>query len=215
MNWVWRPCSGEYMIYQTHPDNPNPRAIQKAIAALEQGELIAYATDTVYGLGCDIQRKDAMERALELKGYSKYHSLSFLCADLSDISNFARVETPVYKLLRRCLPGPYTFILPATRDVPKLLLTKQKTVGLRVPDHPVCRDLLHAFGRPILSTSVTGRDGEPINDPSEIEEEWGDAISVILDSGIIESAPSTIVDCTDPNDPVIIREGKGDVGLIY
>lgn len=203
------------MIYETHPDNPNPRAIQKAIAALERGDLIAYATDTVYGLGCDIHSKSAMEKALALKGYSKYHALSFLCADLSDISNFAKVETPVYKMLRRCVPGAYTFVLPATRDVPKILLTKQKTVGLRVPDHPVCRDLLKAFGRPILSTSVTDRDGEPIVDPLDIQEVWGDAIAVILDSGVLESATSTVVDCTGEDEPVILREGKGDSSLIY
>jgi len=203
------------VIYETHPDNPNPRAIQKAIAALERGDLIAYATDTVYGLGCDIHSKSAMEKALALKGYSKYHALSFLCADLSDISNFAKVETPVYKMLRRCVPGAYTFVLPATRDVPKILLTKQKTVGLRVPDHPVCRDLLKAFGRPILSTSVTDRDGEPIVDPLDIQEVWGDAIAVILDSGVLESATSTVVDCTGEDEPVILREGKGDSSLIY
>lgn len=203
------------MIYETHPDNPNPRAIQKAIAALERGDLIAYATDTVYGLGCDIHSKSAMEKALALKGYSKYHALSFLCADLSDISNFAKVETPVYKMLRRCVPGAYTFVLPATRDVPKILLTKQKTVGLRVPDHPVCRDLLKAFGRPILSTSVTDRDGEPIVDPLDIQEVWGDAIAVILDSGVLESATSTVVDCTGEDEPVILRDGKGDSSLIY
>lgn len=203
------------MIYETHPDNPNPRAIQKAIAALERGELIAYATDTVYGLGCDIHSKSAMEHALSLKGYSKYHALSFLCADLSDISTFARVETPVYKMLKRCLPGPYTFILPATREVPKMLISKQKTVGLRVPDHPVCRDLLKAFGRPILSTSVTDRDGHVINDPYEIQEIWGEQVAVILDSGIIESKSSTVVDCTAEDEPVILREGKGDITLIY
>lgn len=203
------------MIYETHPDNPNPRAIQKAIAALERGELIAYATDTVYGLGCDIHSKSAVEHALSLKGYSKYHALSFLCADLSDISKFARVETPVYKMLKRCLPGPYTFILPATREVPKLLISKQKTVGLRVPDHPVCRDLLRAFGRPILSTSVTDRDGHVINDPYDIQEIWGDQVAIILDSGILESKSSTVVDCTDPDEPVILREGKGDISLIY
>ncbi len=203
------------MIFTTHPDNPNPRAIQKAIEALERGELIAYATDTVYGLGCDIHSKSAMERALNLKGYSKYHSLSFLCANLSDISNFAKVETPVYKLMKRCLPGPFTFVLPATRDVPKLLLTKQKTVGLRVPDHPVCRDLLKAFGRPILSTSVTDREGDPMLDPNEIVHHWGDAISVILDSGVLDAAASTVVDCTDPDEPIILREGKGDISLIY
>lgn len=203
------------MIYETHPDNPNPRAIQKAIEALERGELIAYATDTIYGLGCDIHSKSAMERALTLKGYSKYHSLSFLCADLSDISNYAKVENRAYKMMKRCVPGPYTFILPASREVPKIMLTKQKTVGIRVPDHPVCRDLLKAFGRPILSTSVTDRDGDPMLDPNEILHHWGDLISVILDSGPLDSESSTIVDCTDPDEFVVLREGKGDVSLIY
>ncbi|MBK6911952.1 MAG: threonylcarbamoyl-AMP synthase [bacterium] len=203
------------MIYECHPANPNARAIQKAIEALERGELIAYATDTVYGLGCDVQSKSAMERALQLKGYSKYHALSFLCADLSDISNYAKIETPVYKMMKRCIPGPFTFILPATRQVPKLLLTKQKTVGVRVPAHPVCRDLLKAFGRPILSTSVTDRDGDPMLDPNEIVHHWGEAIAVILDSGVLKSDTSTIVDCTDPDNPVVLREGRGDVSLIY
>ena len=138
------------MILKTHPDNPNIRHIRLAIDALESGELVAYATDTVYGLGCDIHSKQAMEKALALKGYSKYHALSFLCADLSDISQYAHVDTPAYKIMKHCLPGPYTFILPASRDVPRMLLTKQQTVGIRVPDHPVARTLLKEFGRPIV-----------------------------------------------------------------
>ncbi|HEY3294106.1 MAG TPA: L-threonylcarbamoyladenylate synthase [bacterium] len=202
------------MILKTHPDNPNIRHIRLAIDALESGELIAYATDTVYGLGCDIHSKQAMERALALKGYSKYHALSFLCADLSDISKYAHVDTPAYKVMKRALPGPFTFILPASREVPRMLLTKQQTVGIRVPDHPVCRALLKEFGRPILSTSVTSRDGELMTDPEEIENEWRHDLAVVLDSGILLPEHSTVVDLTDSDNPVILREGKGDVALI-
>jgi len=202
------------LILKTHPVNPPVRHIRRAIEALEDGDLIAYATDTVYGLGCDVHSKLAMEQALTLKGYSKYHALSFLCADLSDISKYARVDTRAYKIMKRCLPGPYTFILPATRDVPKMLLTKQKTVGLRVPDHPVCHALLKEFGRPILSTSVTNRDGDMLTDPEEIGTTWGHEIAVILDSGPLVSAASTVVDLTDADYPVIVREGKGDLSLI-
>jgi tRNA threonylcarbamoyl adenosine modification protein (Sua5/YciO/YrdC/YwlC family) len=202
------------MILKTHPENPNIRHIKLAIDALESGELIAYATDTVYGLGCDVHNKQAMEKALALKGYSKYHALSFLCADLSDISRYAHVDTPAYKIMRHCLPGPYTFILPATREVPKLLLTKQQTVGIRVPDHPVCRALLKEFGRPILSTSVTNREGELLRDPEEIEEVWRHEIAIVLDSGVLLGEHSTIVDLRDSDNPEVLRVGKGDPELI-
>lgn len=203
------------MILKTHAENPNIRHIRRAIEALEAGELIAYATDTVYGLGCDIHSKQAMERALALKGYSKEHALSFLCADLSDIATYARVSTPAYKIMKHCVPGAFTFILPASREVPKLLLTKRQTVGIRVPDHAVCRTLLTEFGRPILSTSVTSRAGEILNDPEEIEAEWRHEIAVVLDSGPLEGALSTVVDLTDDDaGPVIVRAGKGDLALI-
>lgn len=202
------------LLLKTHPLNPPARHISRAIEALEAGELIAYATDTVYGLGCDVHSKQAMQRALTLKGYSKYHALSFLCADLSDISTYALVDTKAYKIMKRCLPGPFTFILPATREVPKLLLTKQKTVGIRVPDHPVCHSLLEEFGRPILSTSVTNREGDPLTDPEDIAREWDHEIALILDSGPLPNLTSTVVDLTDAENPVILREGKGDPSLI-
>ncbi len=202
------------LVLKTHPLNPPVRHIRHAIEALEAGGLIAYATDTVYGLGCDVHSKKGMERALNLKGYSKYHALSFLCADLSDISTYAHVDTKAYKIMKRCLPGPFTFILPATRDVPKLLLTKQKTVGIRVPDHPVCHALLKEFGRPILSTSVTSREGVPITDPDEIAAEWPHEITLVLDSGPLHNQSSTIVDLTDSDHPLVLREGHGDLALI-
>jgi tRNA threonylcarbamoyl adenosine modification protein (Sua5/YciO/YrdC/YwlC family) len=202
------------LVLKTHPVNPPLRHIRKAIEALEAGELIAYATDTIYGLGCDVGHKAAMERALTLKGYSKYHALSFLCADLSDVAKYARVDTPAYKILKRCLPGPFTFILPASHDVPKMLLTKQRTVGLRVPENPVCQALLKEFGRPILSTSVTDRSGKEILDPDVIVSEWPGNIAVVLDSGILEGPASTVVDLTDSENPQIVRVGKGDPSLI-
>jgi len=202
------------MILKTHPANPTMRHIRRAIEALRAGQLIAYATDTIYGLGCDVGNKEAMERALSLKGYSKYHALSFLCADLSDISKYARVDTPAYKIMKRCLPGPFTFVLPATHEVPKLLLTRQKTVGLRVPDHPVCQALLREFGGPILSTSVTNRSGEAILDPEEIMRVWPHEIAVILDSGILANSASTVVDLTDSDRPVVLRLGSGDPSLL-
>jgi tRNA threonylcarbamoyl adenosine modification protein (Sua5/YciO/YrdC/YwlC family) len=202
------------VILRTHPQNPPLRHIRRAIQALEDGELIAYATDTRYGLGCDIHNKRGMIRALALKGYSKYHALSFLCADLSHISHYAKVDTVAYKIMKRCLPGAFTFILPASREVPKLVLARQKTVGIRVPDHPVCRMLLIEFGRPILSTSVTNRQGQVLDDPEQIEREWGHEIAVILDSGILAKLSSTIVDLTDSSRPMIVRLGGGDPALI-
>ncbi|MBU0691881.1 threonylcarbamoyl-AMP synthase [bacterium] len=202
------------MILKANPENPNIRNIKRAVEALNDGGLVAYATDTNYGLGCDIHNKHGMERALALKGYSKYHALSFLCADLSDISKYARVETSVYKILKRCLPGAFTFILPATREVPKLLLSKRKTVGLRVPDHPVAQVLLKEFGRPVLSTGCTDHKGEMMNDPELIHEEWGHEIDIVLDSGILIGESSTIVDLTDPDHPEVLRAGKGDVALL-
>ena len=201
------------MILEVNPQNPPGRHLRRAAAVLEEGGLVAYATDTLYGLGCDILNRKGMERALTLKGRTKFHNLSFLCADLSDISRWAQVSTPVYKIMKRCLPGAYTFVLPASREVPKLLLTRQKTVGIRVPNHPVALGLLREFGRPITSTSVTTADGEILNDPEEIEKKLGHTIDLVLDSGIIVSEPSTIVDLTG-DEVKILRIGKGDPALV-
>lgn len=201
------------MILKVDPRNPQGRHLRKAASALEAGGLVVYATDTLYGLGCDIFNKKGMERALAMKGQTKFHNLSFLCGDLTDIARYAHVSTPAYKIMKRCLPGAYTFILTATREVPKLALTRQKTVGIRVPAHPVALGLLREFGRPITSTSVTTPDGTILSDPEEIEKKLGHTIDLILDSGMIGGEPSTVVDLTG-DEPRILRMGKGDPALV-
>jgi tRNA threonylcarbamoyl adenosine modification protein (Sua5/YciO/YrdC/YwlC family) len=201
------------MILKVDPRNPQRRHLRRAASTLEEGGLVVYATDTLYGLGCDIFNKKGMERALAMKGRTKFHNLSFLCSDLTDIARYAHVSTPAYKIMRRCLPGAYTFILPATREVPKLALTRQKTVGIRIPDHPVALGLVSEFGRPITSTSVTTPDGEILGDPEEIEKKLGHTIDLILDSGPIVGEPSTVVDLTG-DEPQIVRLGRGDPALI-
>jgi tRNA threonylcarbamoyl adenosine modification protein (Sua5/YciO/YrdC/YwlC family) len=201
------------MIVKVDPRNPQGRHLRRAAEVLEEGGLVVYATDTLYGLGCDIFAKKGMERALALKGRTKFHNLSFLCADLSDIARWAHVSTPAYKIMRRCLPGAYTFILPATREVPRLVLTRQKTVGIRVPNHPVALGLLREFGRPITSTTATTPEGEILSDPEEIENRLGHTIDLVLDSGIIAGEPSTVVDVTG-DEVKILRLGKGDPALV-
>lgn len=201
------------MILKVDPRNPPGRHLRRAASALEAGGLVVYATDTLYGLGCDIFDKKGMARALALKGRTKFHNLSFLCADLSDIARYAHVSTPAYKIMKRCLPGAYTFILPATREVPKLLLTRQKTVGIRVPNHPVALGLLREFGRPITSTTVTTPEGEILGDPEDIEERLGHTIDVVLDSGVVVGEPSTVVDLTG-DEVKILRIGKGSLALV-
>jgi len=201
------------MILKVDPRNPQGRHLRKAASVLEAGGLVVYATDTLYGLGCDIFNKKGMERALVMKGQTKFHNLSFLCSDLTDIARYAHVSTPAYKIMKRCLPGAYTFILTATREVPKLSLTRKKTIGIRVPDHPVALGLLREFGRPITSTSVTTPDGTILSDPEEIERKLGHTIDLILDSGMIGGEPSTVVDLTG-DEPQILRMGKGDPALV-
>ncbi len=204
------------MILKTHPDNPNIRHIRRAIEALEAGGLIAYATDTVYGLGCDIHNKQAMERALALKGYSKEHALSFLCADLSDISKYARVSTPAYKIMKHCVPGRvHVYSARLARSAQTAARPSGRRWASACPTMPSAARCSRNSGGPILSTSVTSRTGELLTDPDEIEAEWRHEIAVVLDTGPLQSALSTVVDLTDDAaGPVIVRAGKGDLALI-
>lgn len=193
-----------------HPDNPQDRLIQRAAEILAKGGIIAYPTDTVYGIGCDIFCKQSIEKIFLLKGKSKHAPLSFICPDLKDISKYAYVSNQAYKILRQLLPGPYTFVLKGTRLVPKLMITKRKTVGIRIPDNNICISLLKELGHPIVSTSASFRDDVILNDPEEIDIHMGHALDLIIDGGILGMTPSSVVDlCEEPFR--ILRQGKGDV----
>lgn len=202
---------GGPMRISVNPEHPEPRKISQAVEALRRGEVIAYPTDTVYGLGCDIHDKRAIERIYQMKPMGKDHLLSFLCPDLSDIARYAFVEDHAYRIMRRLAPGPYTFILQATREVPKVLLMKRKTVGIRVTKHPVAQALLKELGSPILSTSASV-DGENLIDPADIDEAFP-KLALILDVEACGLKSSTIIDLTGP-EPEVIRIGAGPVDVI-
>ena len=197
------------VILEINADHPEPRKIQQAVDVLERGGLIAYPTDTVYGLGCDLMNKSAIERLYQVKGMQKNKNLAFICHDLSDIAKYAVVDNSVYRMLKHNLPGPYCFILTATREVPKMVLTKQKTVGIRVPDHPVIIALTKALGRPIISTTAQRSGEDPLIDPSEIRDEFK-GLDLVLDGGVGGLVPTTIIDLSQ-GFVEIIREGAGSV----
>jgi len=196
------------------PENPDQRCIDLAVDELRNGGIICYPTDTVYGLGASIRNKGAIEKISRIKKIANHKLLSFICKDLKDISCYAHVSNHAYRIMRRCLPGPFTFILPATNKTPKLLSQKRRTVGIRIPDNTLCQIMVDQLEMPILSTSVPAGPDEILNDPYEIERRIGDKLDLILNGGILVSEPSTVVDLSN-NAPVIIREGAGDPGLIY
>jgi len=202
------------IYYAMNAEHPQPRKIRQVSEQLEHGAVIAYPTDTVYGFGCDLTNRKAIDRIYRLKNMSPNHLLSFVCPDLSEIARYAQVGDTAYRILRRILPGPYTVVLEATREVPKKLLQKRKTVGIRVPDCPIALDLVRAFGRPIISSSVVNGDGQPMEDAEDIRDRYSNQLDAILDGGYLMAEPSTVISLVD--DVVeIIREGKGSVeGLI-
>jgi tRNA threonylcarbamoyl adenosine modification protein (Sua5/YciO/YrdC/YwlC family) len=197
------------MILEVNPDHPEPRKIRRAVEALEDGEVIAYPTDTVYGLGCDLMNKKSVDRLYAIKGMDRSHQLAFICHDLSDIARYAIVENHHYRVLRRYLPGPYCFILEATREVPKLVQSRRKTVGIRVPNHEVVRALARELGRPIISTTAQRAGEEPHVDASEIDIAFP-GLGIILDAGGGGVIPTTIIDLTEVP-PVVVREGAGSI----
>lgn len=198
-------------LLEIDPVHPEPRKVQRAVAALEAGEVIAYPTDTVYGLGCDLFNKRAIERLYQIKGMSSGKPLAFICHDLGDIARYALVDNQQYRLLKRHLPGPYTFILEATREVPKLVLMKRKQVGIRVPNHPVIIAIAHALGRPVISTTAGPQGGDAYVDPFEIADAYPQ-LALVLDAGAGGVLPTTIVDITG-GEVVVTREGAGDPDL--
>jgi tRNA threonylcarbamoyl adenosine modification protein (Sua5/YciO/YrdC/YwlC family) len=198
--------------YELHPETPQLRFINKAIERLKAGGVIIYPTDTLYGLGCNIYEKSALERIFSIKSETGTKLLSFVCADLKDISKYALVSDYAYRVMKRLLPGPYTFILPAAKQVPKKLWSKRKTIGIRVPDNPIALRLTQELGNPIISTSVTNRKGEVLSDPFEIQNIFNSKVDLMLASGKLVGSPSSIIDLSGES-PEIIREGAGDVSL--
>lgn len=198
------------MFLHVHPDNPNERNIKLIAECLLDGGIIIYPTDTIYGLGCDIFQHKAVERIARIKQIDlRKINMSFICKDLSDLSLYTKsISTPLYRTLKHYLPGPYTFILPASKEVPKILQTKKNTIGLRVPDNNICRALLNELNHPVLSTSLPGEFVEEYTDPELIYRNFENIVDIVVDGGIGGITPSTIVDCTkEPYE--IVREGLG------
>lgn len=198
--------------YELHPDNPQIRYINRAVDILRDGGIIIYPTDTVYGIGCDIFNKAALDRVRTIKNDPDIKLLSFICPSFKNISNYAKVSDYAYRNMKYLLPGPYTFILPAAKQVPKKLWTKRNTVGIRIPDHNVALKIVEELGNPIVSTSVTNRKGTVLVDPLEIKAIFNAHVDLMLASGNLAGKPSSIIDLSN-EEPKVIREGAGDVSL--
>ncbi|MBF0529237.1 MAG: threonylcarbamoyl-AMP synthase [Deltaproteobacteria bacterium] len=198
------------MILNINPDNPQPRLISRVVAVLKDGGVIAYPTDTQYGIGCDLYQKRSIEKVYRLKKRNTNKPFSFICSDLTNIAEFAKVSNYQYKTMRRLLPGPYTFILEGTRLVPKIMLTKRKEAGIRVPAHNVCLAIVQALGNPIINTSAANEDNEPLSDPEEIELYFKGSLDLVIDGGQVPGRPSTVVSLIDDT-PEILREGLGEI----
>lgn len=199
------------MLLQLHPDNPQPRLLKQIADCLKDGGIIIYPTDTIYGLGCDIHHQKAVERICKIKNVDPQKAqLSFICRDLSHLSDYTKsINTPLYRMLKNYLPGPYTFILPASKQVPKILKSKKETIGLRVPDNVICQQILETLDNPILSASLPGDMVEEYTDPEIIFEKFGDKVDFVIDGGPGGTNPSTVIDCTS-DEWQIIRQGAGE-----
>jgi tRNA threonylcarbamoyl adenosine modification protein (Sua5/YciO/YrdC/YwlC family) len=202
-------------LVEIHPTHPQPRRIAEVVAVIRQGGLIAYPTDSSFAFGCHIGDKRAMDRIQRIRKTDKHHNFTLVCSDLSEISLYARVENWAYRLIKSLTPGPYTFILPATREVPKRLQNpKRRTIGLRVPDHPIVNSMLQSLGEPIMSsTLLLPGDELPLTDVEEIEDRIGDRIDLIVDGGPTGIEPTTVVDLSGGSVEVL-REGRGDISSL-
>jgi tRNA threonylcarbamoyl adenosine modification protein (Sua5/YciO/YrdC/YwlC family) len=197
------------LLLEINAEHPEPRKIRRAVDALTAGEVIGYPTDTVYGLGCDISSKKAADRLYQIKGMDRSHPLAVLCPDLSEIARYAVVDNQIYRVLRRFLPGPYCFILEATREVPRLLQTKQKTIGIRVPNHAVIAAVVKELGRPLISTTAARAGMDVHVDPREIDDDFK-GLGLVIDAGAGGVVPTTVIDLT-VSPPVVLREGAGPI----
>ncbi len=196
------------MLLEINPDNPQPRLIEQVAQCLLDGGVIAYPTDTTYGIGCSIFNKKGLERIYQVKHRDKRKPFSFICNDLSEVSRYARLSNMAFKVMRRYLPGPYTFVLEASREVPDLLTTRQKTVGIRIPDNRICLAIVNALGAPLVTTSANLSGEEPVGDPYEINQRFA-ALDLVVDGGRLTTDVSTVVSMVD-DQMELLRQGAGD-----
>ena len=202
------------MILEIDPVEPEPWLLARAAQVLRGGGIVVMPTDTVYGLTCGITHHDAIRRIYKLKDMDPKKPLSVLVSNMSMVGRFAKgVSTPAYRLLKRVLPGPYTFIFEASPEVPKIMLRKRRTIGIRMPDNPIALALLEEMGEPLLSSSIRDPEHDFVNNPDEIERSLGSDVEMVIDGGILLPVPSTVVDLSD-DEPVLIRDGKGDVDTL-
>ena len=197
------------MLLSVNPMYPEPRKIRRAVEALAAGGVIGYPTDTVYGIGCDLFSKKSIDRLYQIKQMDQTQKLALLCPDLGTIARYAIVENATFRVLRRYLPGPYTFILEATSEVPKMVQTKRRTIGVRMPDHPVTQALMQGLGKPMMSTTAAPHGHAPYIDPHEIDDLFP-GLAMVLDAGVGGSIPTSVIDLTTEY-PRVIREGAGPV----
>jgi tRNA threonylcarbamoyl adenosine modification protein (Sua5/YciO/YrdC/YwlC family) len=199
-------------ILEINPVNPQARKIDQVVELLRRGGVIAYPTDTIYGIGCDIMNKKAIERVYQIKQRARHIPFSFICSDLKNISQYAKVSNYAYKTMRRLLPGPYTFILEGSNEVPKMMLTKRKTAGIRVPAHPICMAIINSLGNPIISTSAATPDDELLSEPWLIEDYLGKLLDLVIDGGPVPGIPSSVVSLM-ADEPQVLRKALGDVSI--
>ncbi|MCP3178103.1 MAG: L-threonylcarbamoyladenylate synthase [Desulfuromonadales bacterium] len=202
------------MILSINPINPQQRLVNRVVECLKQGGVIVYPTDTIYGIGCDIFNKKGVKKIYQIKQRDPRKPFSFICSDLSDVANYAQVSNFAFKTMKRNLPGPYTFVLEATRIVPDLLTTKQKTVGIRIPDNPIAQAIVKELGHPLVTTSVNISGEEPIHDPAEIEASLGKMVDMVVDGGVLLGDASTVISLID-DQVEILRQGSGDTSWIH
>ncbi|MBW2246586.1 MAG: threonylcarbamoyl-AMP synthase [Deltaproteobacteria bacterium] len=198
------------MLIKINSRNPQGRLITQVVEILKKGGIIAYPTDTYYGIGCDIMNKKAIEKIYQLKQRNRIKPFSFICSGLKNISDYAKVSNYAYKTMKRLLPGPYTFVLEGSKLVPKIMLTKRKTAGIRVPDHPICLELVEMLGNPVITTSATMPDGTNFFDPSLIHDFFHPRIDVVIDGGPVPGHPSSVISLINDM-PEVIRKGRGDI----
>ncbi len=201
------------MLLTVNPHTPQARIISMAVDILKKGGIIAYPTDTFYGIGCDIMNKKAIEKIYLIKQRAKTKPFSFICPDLKNISEYAKVSNMAYRHMKRLLPGPYTFILPGSKMVPKIMLTKRKTAGIRVPDNQIAICLAQELGNPIISTSATDPDGEVFEDASLLDDYFGTRLDAVLDGGSVPNTPSSVISLVD-DEIEILRDGAGEVDFL-